>query len=729
MGMHLIAATAASGFDFMLVVDYLVVIFEVAFALGAVIFVHELGHFAVAKWCGVKCEKFYLGFDIYGLKLWKRQWGETEYGIGALPLGGYVKMLGQEDNPNRLAEEIERSKNSGVPAAASDAPVLSPSDVAHAEAALHDPRSYLAKSVPQRMAIISAGVIMNLIFAFLCAMVAYGIGVDYTPSVVGAVLPGQPAWRADLRPGDEVLQIGNIETPRFKQDLRAEVAFGAQDGVKLIVARPGVAEPFEVTLRPDNEKHLLPTIGVVSINTNTVYRPRDDRDTRGPVIAGSAASRAEPPLAAGDQIVAVQGVPVSSSAEIDTVLSRFPSETVELTVHRPMPTSATEDAATPAAEAPYEELKISMPPSPLRTLGMVLGMGRITAIQANSPAESVGLETGDLITKIDGEPVGDPLTLPERLRRRAGETVTLTVDRADRSEPLSFTVTLREPLSSDWPGIAVSESMSVGSGALGVAYKVENRIVAVEPDSPAAKAGLTAGEDLVAATLLPGEDASEKEKTAAAQSDGLKFDAKTPNGATLFYLLQNMPAGTRVSLTVAKDGKQLPAVELTPADSNEWFDPARGVDIVLEPLTATRKADSIGAAASFALTETKDAVLQVYRFIRGLAMRHLSVKLLGGPISIATAAGMSAFEGPSELLLFLTMLSANLAVVNFLPIPLLDGGHMVLLLWEGVRGKPASERVTIALQYVGLCFILSLMLFVFSLDAGRLMGLDWVMQR
>src|ERR1044072_7407017 len=72
-----------------------------AIGLGAVIFVHELGHFLVAKWCGVKCEKFYLGFDIYGLKLWHHQWGETEYGIGILPLGGYVKMLGQDDNPYR----------------------------------------------------------------------------------------------------------------------------------------------------------------------------------------------------------------------------------------------------------------------------------------------------------------------------------------------------------------------------------------------------------------------------------------------------------------------------------------------------------------------------------------------------------------------------------------------------------------------------------------------------
>ncbi len=83
---------------------------QVAVGLGTVIFVHELGHFLVAKACGVKCEKFYLGFDIFGLKLARFRWGETEYGIGILPLGGYVKMLGQEDNPPRPREEIERAK-------------------------------------------------------------------------------------------------------------------------------------------------------------------------------------------------------------------------------------------------------------------------------------------------------------------------------------------------------------------------------------------------------------------------------------------------------------------------------------------------------------------------------------------------------------------------------------------------------------------------------------------
>jgi regulator of sigma E protease len=150
----------------------------VAAGIGMVIFVHELGHFAVAKWCGVKCEKFYLGFDIGGWKLFKFQWGETEYGVGILPLGGYVKMLGQEDNPQRMQEEFEKSKirsEDGGTAAQGES----------GEEFVLDPRSYLAKSVPQRMAIISAGVIMNVIFCWVVSSMAYGLGVEQIACVVG----------------------------------------------------------------------------------------------------------------------------------------------------------------------------------------------------------------------------------------------------------------------------------------------------------------------------------------------------------------------------------------------------------------------------------------------------------------------------------------------------------------------------------------------------------------
>ncbi|HEX4415230.1 MAG TPA: site-2 protease family protein, partial [Lacipirellulaceae bacterium] len=121
------------------------VVLKVAVGLGAVIFVHELGHFLVAKACGVKCEKFMIGFDIGGYKLsWRH--GETVYGIGILPLGGYVKMLGQDDDPAHIAEQMQKSQ---IDAKSIDAKAIRGPN---GETYYVDRRSYLAKSVPQRMA-------------------------------------------------------------------------------------------------------------------------------------------------------------------------------------------------------------------------------------------------------------------------------------------------------------------------------------------------------------------------------------------------------------------------------------------------------------------------------------------------------------------------------------------------------------------------------------------------
>jgi regulator of sigma E protease len=95
---------------------------------------------------------------------------------------------------------------------------------------------------------------------------------------------------------------------------------------------------------------------------------------------------------------------------------------------------------------------------------------------------------------------------------------------------------------------------------------------------------------------------------------------------------------------------------------------------------------------------------------------QISPRELSGPWGILQAASRAAQESVTRLLLFLCMISANLAVINFLPIPLLDGGHMVFLAYEGIRGRPASERVQLVLTYVGLIFLLTLMAWVLGLD-------------
>ncbi|MDE0817821.1 MAG: site-2 protease family protein, partial [Pirellulaceae bacterium] len=217
---------------------------KVLAGLGFVIFVHELGHFLVAKACGVKCEKFYVGFDvpikIGPLKLpssiVKFKWGETEYGIGIIPLGGYVKMLGQDDNPANAEAEAARIRQDG---SESD-------DAVQGEL---DPQSYPAKTVPQRMAIISAGVIMNLIFGVIMAAVAYKIGTPIQPASVGRVSYGSNAWLAGWQPGYDLVGFSESDVPshfyRFTWDLRYAVIGGGMDDTAGI--------PFRVADRDNNE--------------------------------------------------------------------------------------------------------------------------------------------------------------------------------------------------------------------------------------------------------------------------------------------------------------------------------------------------------------------------------------------------------------------------------------------------------------------------------------------
>lgn len=202
--MTLIAATEPS--QLLLWGTFFYNILLVALGLGFVIFVHELGHFLAAKAFGVKCEKFYVGFDVpikigpirLPSKLLHFKWGETEYGIGAIPLGGYVKMLGQDDDPRRAEEELQRIRKENPNATADDPDRIQ-----------LDPRSFPAKSVGARMVIISAGVVMNLIFGVLMAAWAFHSGVKYDPAVIGEVIPGDPAWKNGFLAGDRVLRVDN----------------------------------------------------------------------------------------------------------------------------------------------------------------------------------------------------------------------------------------------------------------------------------------------------------------------------------------------------------------------------------------------------------------------------------------------------------------------------------------------------------------------------------------
>jgi regulator of sigma E protease len=136
--------------------------------------------------------------------------------------------------------------------------------------------------------------------------------------------------------------------------------------------------------------------------------------------------------------------------------------------------------------------------------------------------------------------------------------------------------------------------------------------------------------------------------------------------------------------------------------------------------TRIQKAEGIGEALEMGAHRTLRSIQTIYQNLYAMVFGRISVKMMAGPLTLARASYLLAGQDTWYLLLLMAMISINLAVVNFLPIPVLDGGHMMFLLYEAVRGKPAPESVQLALTYVGLGIVGCLMLFVIGLDIWRL---------
>jgi regulator of sigma E protease len=203
--------------------------------LGILIFVHEFGHFVVARWLGVGVTKFSFGF---GPKLAGVKRGETEYLISAIPLGGYVKLVGENDEEEVSPEERDKA--------------------------------FYGKPVRVKMAIVSAGPIANLVFAFLVFWVVFQGGVPALTPRIGDVMPDTPAARAGIEAGDLVVRIGEKKITTWEELAAGIKEVGAGKEMAMTVRR-GEKE-IQVTVIPEiregvsifGEKIDGPKIGVVA---------------------------------------------------------------------------------------------------------------------------------------------------------------------------------------------------------------------------------------------------------------------------------------------------------------------------------------------------------------------------------------------------------------------------------------------------------------------------------
>jgi regulator of sigma E protease len=214
--------------------------------LGILIFVHELGHFLLAKLMGVSVEKFSLGF---GPKLIGKKIGETEYLLSAFPLGGYVKMFG-EGGFIEGGESDPRPVDENVPTTVTSEPVLR--ELTEDEKA----RSFSHKPVLARIAIVLAGPVFNLLFAWLIFIVLCMMGVPTVTTKIGEALKDKPAAKAGMQKGDVITAIDNTPINRWDQ-IAERVAASKGKPLTLTVKRDAADITFTITPEPRVSKNLF----------------------------------------------------------------------------------------------------------------------------------------------------------------------------------------------------------------------------------------------------------------------------------------------------------------------------------------------------------------------------------------------------------------------------------------------------------------------------------------
>jgi regulator of sigma E protease len=347
--------------------DILLKVGSIVLLLGGLIFVHELGHFLAAKALGVKVVKFSIGF---GPRLLGFRRGETEYVVSLLPLGGYVKMAGDEPGAE-----------------------LAPEDRG---------RGFLEAPPWKRFVIAFAGPAANLAFPVVIYFaLALGQNGSMVPGpTLGTVMPGSAAERAGLRAGDRVVSAqvpGKPPTPvRYFSDLRQVVGPHAGEPITFTVERAG--ERIAVQVVPGAEKESNPvetvTRGVIGVS------PAWPAAVVAPVRPGAAG-----PLAPFDLVVKANGAPVRSLGDLKRAMEAAPCSPLDLEVLREDPVGAPGVAVSSYAPKALGAVPTCVDGKPSFAAADPTISTFVAEVTPGSPAAQAGLVRGDAIEAVNGKPV------------------------------------------------------------------------------------------------------------------------------------------------------------------------------------------------------------------------------------------------------------------------------------------------------------------------------------
>ncbi len=617
---------------------YLLIVIEIVVGLGMLIFLHELGHFVMAKKNGVRVEAFSLGM---GPIIWKKTWNGTEYRISWIPLGGYVKMAGE---------------NIGDPRTGA-------------------PDELTSKSAWQRLQIFSAGALMNLIIAFPIAILANLCG--RTVDVPEVAAPAHPETKAGMKPGDVILEVDGKPIETMLQ-YRKEMVRRDEGSIAQVKVRRG-EEVLTLDVKQDgSERHQQMAPRMTSV---------------GMVKEGSPAWNAG--LRVGDVVVKVNGTPVVVPFPVIEALKTSPDKEVTLDVRRRTETGDTFHVIT----LKPQPTKVHVWPADLRLCEAI-----VKRVIPNSPADvkvngEPFLKLGDVIVKVGDRDIATWLDLKEAITPLAGKAVQITRKRDGIAESAEVIPTY---------GLT-------GVGQVGIDPLTTPKLALVPEGSWWYDRGLRTGD-----TLLDADYFDRDPKKRSWGPMGNDVHPQVLFGEPAFYFGAQ---ADRASIKVrVRRGDEQKTLEIEGRVDTVGDVEALGFgspDALLRPTQFVRYW-TFGDAVREGMYEPYDITLLTFQILKKLFIGQESAQNLAGPLGIMQAAFFSAEMGFGNLVWLLVLITVNLGVFNLLPIPVLDGGHVLLLAIEKIRGKPPSTKFVERFQLAGLFFLLGLILFVTGNDIIRI---------
>jgi len=377
--------------------------------LGILIVAHELGHFLVAKACGVRVLKFSIGFGSpIGFGKMRMRWerGGTEYVIGWIPLGGFVRMLGE---PLPGDENFE-------PAVPDDA----------------KPDEYLeSKPVWKKLAITFAGPAMNLLLPIVCLMGILWVGLPRPNAVVGMVEAGSPADRAGVAVGDRIVSIDGESVEWWDEVILPIRDRMAGQTLGLEIERGGEATRIEIPIASQTARDRFGSVvdhGWIGIGHHRLAAVLG--------VPEETSAAAEAGLRSGDLVVSVADVEVEDWTALERIhaeaaLSASAAGGSEVVWQVERATAPIEASDPKAERPPPESFEVSLPArTSVESLGLRPATILVAYVTPDRPAALAGIQPDDLILSVDGEPIGSFDSFVSRVQTSGGREMEIAFSRA-----------------------------------------------------------------------------------------------------------------------------------------------------------------------------------------------------------------------------------------------------------------------------------------------------------